>query len=194
MDVRERVCGDRFELERRIRSEKNAKQRDRYRAAALAIDGREASTIAELLGRSRRFVQRWVYAYRDGGIQAITIKKQIGRRPKLTLEQERLFAARLEAGPRPDDGVCTLRGRDIIKILQREFGQPYTLSGVYDLLHRLGFSTLRPRPRHRKNDPVAMAQFKIDAPFFSSVSATKIRGKTSKSGARMKRASGSKAR
>jgi transposase len=194
MDVTERRGGDRAELGRRVGSEKNAKQRDRYRAAALAIDGRETQAIAELLGRSRRFVQRWAYAYRDGGIAAITVKKQSGRPPKLTLEQEKQLAERLEAGPRQDDGVCTLRGKDIVNILKSEFGKPYTLSGVYDLLHRLGFSSLSPRPRHRKNDPAAMQQFKIDAPLLSRTSASFTRTKLSKSGARTKPGSASRAR
>jgi hypothetical protein len=39
------------------------------------------------------------------------------------------------------------------------------LSGVYELLHRLNLSCLRPRPLHRKNDPEAMAQWLESAPF-----------------------------
>jgi hypothetical protein len=35
---------------------------------------------------------------------------------------------------------------------------------VYNLLRRLGFSCLSPRPRHEKNDPAAMEKFEQDAP------------------------------
>ena len=52
-------------------SEKNAKQRDRLRAVALALAGQEAPRIARMLGRSRRFVQEWVYVYRDAGLEAV---------------------------------------------------------------------------------------------------------------------------
>ena len=72
------------------------------------------------------------------------------------------------AGPTDaDGGQCTLRGRDAQRILEREFGQAYSLGGAYDLLHRVGFSCLRPRPRHRRNDPAAMKQWLDDAPPFS---------------------------
>jgi hypothetical protein len=40
-------------------------------AVILAIEGQDAVTIAKSLGRSRRSVQDWAYAYRDGGIDTI---------------------------------------------------------------------------------------------------------------------------
>ena len=70
-------------------------------------------------------------------------------------------------GPLSRDGVCTLRGKDAVKILNKEFGVSYSLPGVYDLLHRLNLSCLKPRPRHEKNDPEKMEQFKARAPFLS---------------------------
>lgn len=75
--------------------------------------------------------------------------------------------ARLEAGPKEGDEVCTLRGKDVVRILEREFGAKYTLNGAYDLLERLGFSCLSPRPRHEKNDPAGIADFKAQAPLLS---------------------------
>ena len=69
------------------------------------------------------------------------------------------------AGPtQADDGVCTLRGADARRILAGEFGVQMTLSGVYDLMHRLNLSCLKPRPRHRKNDPQAAADWLEQAP------------------------------
>lgn len=194
MDVQERVSGDRAELDRRIAAEKNAKQRDRYRAAALAIDGREAEAIAGTLSRSRRFVQRWGYTYRDGGIDAIAAKRQKGPEVRLTPDEQARLARRLEAGPLPGDGVCTLRGLDIVEILRKEFEKPYSLNGVYDLLRRMGFSSLRPRPRHRKNDPAAMEAFKASAPLLSTPCVNATRTSRSKSGSRTRPASGSRAR
>jgi len=57
MKVTVRQEGDRERLDTLIAREKVAVQRDRLRAARLALDGREASEIAATLGRSRRFVQ-----------------------------------------------------------------------------------------------------------------------------------------
>ncbi|MFN0134366.1 MAG: winged helix-turn-helix domain-containing protein, partial [Phycisphaerales bacterium] len=71
-----------------------------------------------------------------------------------------------DAGPTDADGVCTLRGKDVRRILEHEFGVKYTLDGVYPLLHRLGCSCLAPRPRHEKQDLAAQRKFKDEsAPF-----------------------------
>lgn len=156
--------GDRQRLEALVRTQNNAKQRDRYRAVLLAMDDLEGDQIAEMIGRSPRFVDEWAGRYRRGGIAALVPKKQRGRKPKLTLEQEAKLRERLDAGPRNGDGVCTLRGKDIVRIIREEFGVIHTLGGIYDVLRRLGYSSLVPRPRHRKNDPAAMQKFEAQAP------------------------------
>lgn len=165
MEVQERTVGDRDQLRRLVRKEADAAQRDRYRAAALAIDGRGTEEIIETLERSRGFVQRWAYAYRDGGLSAITIKKPPGKKAKLSDEQWEKLHTRLMAGPTEEDNVCEFRGRDIQHLLENEFGVKYSLNGVYNLLHRMGFSWLAPRPRHHRADPEAQEAFKASAPF-----------------------------
>jgi transposase len=143
----------------------DARQRDRYRVVLLAMDGLEGDEIAGRVGRSPRFVDEWVGRYRKGGVDTLIPKKQTGRPPKLTAEQETALKARLDAGPRECDGVCALRGRDVCRIIEQEFGVVHTLGGIYDVLRRLGYSSLLPRPRHRKSDTKAMQRFvEHDAP------------------------------
>jgi transposase len=147
-----------------VRRETDAKQRDRYRAVLLAMDGLEGDAIAEMTGRSPRFVDEWAARYRrEGGLAALRPRRQPGRPPKLTPGQEAQLRERLDAaardGPPVADGVCTLRGRDVCRIVEQEFGVRHTLGGIYDVLRRLGYSSLVPRPRHRKNDPAAAAKF-----------------------------------
>jgi len=168
MHVTERSRGDRRKLARMISLEKGAEQRDRLRAVSLALQGRETLDIVDQLGRSRAFVQRWVYAYRDGGLDAIRAKKPTGRPSRLSPAERMAFAARVAGGAQPKDDVSTLRAKQFRQILKLEFGKAYSLSGVYDLLHQLGFSRLQPRPRHPKNDPAAMRRFRRSAPLFSS--------------------------
>jgi hypothetical protein len=76
-----------------------------------------------------------------------------GCRTQLPREREAKLTAR--TGSQPGNGVCTLRGRDGNDISEREFGLTY---GAYDLLERLGYSCLTPRPLHEKSDPPLMAQ------------------------------------
>ena len=58
--------------------ERSAKQRDRYRAVLLALEGQTTEAIMHTLDRSKNFVQRWVYTYRDGGIDAVYPRQQTG--------------------------------------------------------------------------------------------------------------------
>ena len=165
MQICLRQSQDLDELVRRISHERNAKQRDRYRAVWWALRGNSSFWIADKLDRGRASVQRWVYAYRDGGLDAIIVKPRPGRPTKLTKDQTQAFTDRLEAGPTAaDGGRCTLRGKDVVRILDQEFGVSYSLQGAYDLLHRLGYCCLTPRPRHRKNDPQAMARWLHQTP------------------------------
>jgi len=169
MKVTVRREGDLERLDELIVRERVAVQRDRLRAVRLALDGVEALQIAATLSRSRRFVQEWAYAYRDGGVEAIRPGKSSGRPTKLPRDKEQAFRARMLGGAtEADGGVCSLRGVDALKILEAEFGARYTLDGVYDLLHRLKLSCLVPRPRHRKNDPQVMQQWLEGAPLLSN--------------------------
>lgn len=168
MNFEERDPGDRRRLRRRVLEERDALLRDRHRAVLLALDGRGAPEIASMLGRSRRSVQDWCYRYRDGGLDALLPKPRGRIKPKLPLEQHDAFKARMLAGPTDaDEGRCTLRGLDAVRILEREFGVKYSLPGVYCLLHRLGLSSLKPRPRHRKSDPEQQERWLENAPLLS---------------------------
>lgn len=173
MNVKLHHSEDLKRLRYRIRKELSAKQRDRYRAVLLALEGRSTEAIMHTLDRSKNFVQRWVYAYRDGGIDSICPRRQTGRPRKLTELEEVEFRERILAGPKPQDAVCSLRGKDARRIVNEQFGVHYSLPGVYVLLHRLGLSSLVPRPRHKKNDPEKMRQWLKEAPLLSKVSEKK---------------------
>lgn len=166
MKITPHATEDRDRLAEHVGRQTDARQRDRYRAVLLAMDGHEGDAIARTLARSPRFVDEWAARYRRGGLAALVPRKQPGRVPVLTPEQEERLRRRLDAGPTEADGVCTLRGRDVVRILAAEFGVVHTLGGIYDVLRRLGYSSLSPRPRHRKNDAAAMKRFvDQDAPF-----------------------------
>jgi putative transposase len=160
----------------------------------LAVAGEATLTIMRMLGRSRGFVQRWCYVYRDHGLSAVSPKSPTGRPTRLPAEQHEAFRQRVLAGPTDDDGACALRGRDLIRILEEEFLVRYELSGVYDLLNRLNLSVLSPRPQHRKSDPEAMGQWVDSAPFLSATCENNIPTSVSPCGSRMKRGSASRAR
>ena len=132
----------------------------RYQAIILAIQGRSATEVAQALGCSPRAVQNWIARYNQRGPQALAERPHTGRRPRLAGPELLRFQERLEAGPTPEDGICTFYGRDLQRILEHEFGVLMSLQAVYDLLHRHGFSSLMPRPQHKDADEELQAIFR----------------------------------
>ena len=183
MNVTVREPTDLDELRKRIRRETNAKQRDRWRAVLLALEGVPTAVIMSKLDRSKNFVQRWVYFYRDHGLERVRPKKQPGQRQRLPRDQEQAFLQRIN---RSDQ---ILRGRDIVRVLQQEFGATYSLNGAYELLHRLGYEPLRPRPVNPKKDPAQEEAWKRSAPLLSSECERNTPTNESKSGSRTSAAS-----
>jgi len=62
MHITERQPGDLARLRKLAAREKNAEQKDRLMAAALAVEQIQTSDIQRSLCRSRGFVQRWAWA------------------------------------------------------------------------------------------------------------------------------------
>jgi len=148
------------QLQRLVDREKRASCAKRLRTILLARQGFTAPEVATCTGFSRRAVQHWVARYNRDGLAGLETKTGRGRKPPLMPEQANQLKQRLDAGALPEDGVCVLRGRDVRRILQQEFGQLRSLSAVYGLLHRLGYSSLVPRPQHPQGDPAAQEEFK----------------------------------
>jgi transposase len=132
----------------------------RYQAVVLAKQGHSAPEIARALGSSRRAIQSWVAHYNQGGLPALQERPHTGRPPRLAGPEGPRFQARLEAGPKPADGVCTFRCQDLGRILEEEFGVSLRRQAMYDLLHRLNYSSLMPRPQHEQANPEVQEFFK----------------------------------
>ena len=132
----------------------------RVQALVLAKQGRTAEDIAQALGCSLRAVKHWVAQYNRGDIAALHERPRSGRPPRLDPHEYPRLKQRLDAPPRPEDGVCTLRGLEIQRLLEQEFGVLMGLQTVYDLLHRINSSSLMPRPQHEPANPEVQEFFK----------------------------------
>ena len=148
------------ELRRWARNEKNAKLAQRLRLVAFAMEGHASLEIGRWVDLSQRQVQHWVRRYNQGGVDGLKDQPGRGPNPMLAADEVTQLKARIDAGPAPNDGVCTLRGKEVQRILEEEFGKIRKLGAVYKLLHKLGYSSLAPRPQHRHADPAAQEAFK----------------------------------
>ena len=132
----------------------------RIQTVVLAKQGWTAQDIADALGCSLKAVKNWVGQYNRGGIPALHERPRSGRPLRLDPQEYPRLKQRLEDPPRPEDGVCTFRGRDVQRILEQEFGVLMSLQAVYDLLARFGYSSLMPRPQHEDANPEVQEFFK----------------------------------
>jgi transposase len=142
------------------KSQSNPRLARRIHGIYLAAKGLTCIQIMEITGAKRRTVQQWVRRYNKDGIAGLPDKPRSGQPTKLPRHREQTFCSRIEAGPTIADGVSVLNGAAIQRLLEREFGVVYSFRGVYDLLYRLGYSCLCPRPQHEKADPMAQEEFK----------------------------------
>jgi|SRR5271170_7056 transposase len=148
------------QLQQLAKAQKQARMRIRLQAVVLAREGKTASQIAAALGAARRAVQEWVARYNRSGVEGLKEGVRTGKPPRLAKDRHERFKTRLDGGALSTDGVCTLRAADVQRILENEFNVVYSLKGVYKLLHRLGYSCLAPRPRHKLADAAAQEAFK----------------------------------
>ena len=176
------------------RQEEGRRAWKRHQAVVLAMQGKTAAEVAEALDCGLRTVQSWVKRYNAGAAAALAERPRPGRPTTLPRDQEDRLRRRLDAPPRPEDGTCALHGPDVRRILEFEFGAMYTLQGVYGLLHRLGYSSLMPRPRHKGADPEAQEAFKKGLPTASPPSPPPIPVSGSRSGSRTRRGPASRGR
>lgn len=176
------------------RAEPRGKVARRLMAIRLAMLGRTAARVAAEVLLSDRQVRTWVARYNAEGAAGLADRAGRGRQGPLSPAREEALKARLRAGPTEADGVCAFAGEDVRRILAEEFGVVRSLQPVYDLLHRLGFEPLRPRPRHPGADAAAQAAFKKASPGASRRSPPSTRGRGSRSGSRTRPASARRAR
>ena len=148
------------ELQTLYRVEKNARLARRIHGIYLASKGLSCAQIMAVTSDARRTIQQWVRKYNEKGLAGLKDQPRPGQPTKLPRKAELKFRKRLAAGPTAKDGVSVLNGPAIRRILEREFGVLYSRPGLYDLLHRLGYSCLCPRPQHEKADPQQQEEFK----------------------------------
>lgn len=114
--------------------------------------------VARRLRVSLNAASRWHRAWQAEGWQALLSKGPGGRPPKLDADQLARLEAELEAEPLAhgfDDQRWTLaRIRDVLGEL---FGVDYSLSGVWRVLDRLGWSAQIPARRAAERDEDAIA-------------------------------------
>lgn len=149
------------ELRGKARRERDGRVRVRMLMIAHMLDGVDREEAARMVGLARQAGYDWPKRYDAEGLAGLSDRRRPGRPRKLDAAQVQAFKQRIDAGADIDrDGVTALRGVDARRILEAEFGARYSLSGTFNLLHRLRLSWLCPRPSHPKSDAREAVEFR----------------------------------
>lgn len=152
MNVALRDPDDLSRLAGLIRGEKDAMQR--VSEIALALDGEMTKCNEAKLGRSKAFVQRRVYVYRDRGLDAAKPSRALGNKCRHAPDDIEKLWQLVIAGPTDTGGNCTLHALNSYLLLRDEFGVMLAECHVRDPASP---PLLEPCvvPLHRKTDPTA---------------------------------------
>lgn len=131
----------------------------RLLAAIKRKEGQPMDSIASQLQISRTAVNETLHRFQERGVSAKNDEKRSGRPRKLTQKQLKNLKNTLITGPRKGtNGLWTTK--QILDLVRREYGPIYTTRHLRRLMHQLGFSIQKPRPRHYKTDIGKQAYFK----------------------------------
>ena len=163
-----------MELEQIARDCKCPSQARRLRAIAIVLLGAGRSEAARAQGVDTQTLRDWIVLYNEGGVEGLRPGRRGGRRCRLSAWQLEMVAGWVDAGPEAGaDAPSRLRLRDIRGRIAAVFSRRYSLEGVRNLLRRLGFRHLSPRPLHPKADLAAQEDFRRN---FSQLAATAADG------------------
>jgi transposase len=139
---------------RRIQQKDRFHRRRFVKATVLIMLHRQLSIedIEVSLGIDDNTIRRYVKGYRERGLKRYMQDGYISYCGKLSKEQEQQLVAHLDEFLYPDAGAICVYVNDT-------FGVEYTVSGLTDLLHRLGYVYKKSRAVAAKADEVAQAAF-----------------------------------
>lgn len=155
------------ELRGRASVSRDARASRRMLAIALVLEGRSRTEAAEVCGMDRQTLRDWVHRYNAEGLAGLHDRcGAIGRKRRLTAEQEAQVEAWVESGPDPAQhgGLVRWRRIDLRDLIAREFGVEFHERSVGKLLRRLDFRRLSVRPQHPQSDVAAQEAFKKTSP------------------------------
>ena len=149
-------------VRRLAREAVNADQVRGLLAIAAVYEGMSREDAARIGGMDRQTLRDWVHRFNDEGAAGLVNRPPPGNPRRLTSEQEAELAKVVEAGPCSAGLGHLARWRciDLKALIQDRWGVDDHERTIGKLLDRLGFSHMTMRPRHYRQDEVAMEAFK----------------------------------
>lgn len=127
----------------------------------LLDQGRSQSKVARQVGVTPAAVSQWAKARREGGDEALRAKPHPGPKPKLNDRQLQRLEKMLQRGPRKHGYATELWTLNrVTEVIKKHFDVTYDPSGVWHVLHRMGWSCQKPERRARERDEEAIVRWR----------------------------------
>lgn len=139
-------------IHRRLRERHQA---DVVKAIVLLGTGWTERQVAEALLVDERTIRRYVDGYRQNPRIRFWEMNYSGSEPKLDDEQQTQLDSYLQ-------GRIVLTVAEVVAYVEKTFGVRYSISGMTNLLHRMGFSYRKPKSVGNKADAEAQEAFVKD--------------------------------
>jgi transposase len=126
----------------------------RVQAVHFSSQGLKVQQIAEIVGRSRLSVTRWLHEFNAHGLTALWPGKSTGRPPKADADFQAALVAAIEQNPQDLGYPFTRWSVDLLsQHLRRKLLVDVSYSTVYNILKRLGYRYGRPKLdlKHRQD-------------------------------------------
>jgi transposase len=148
-----------FDFLPHIKSEKNGRMRTRLLALQNLKEGKKVADICSHLKIARDRVRIWAKRFLDSGIDGLVELAGRGRRSKISAQQKIAVSEFIEERSRSSKGGRVF-GQDVVQYIADSFGQKYSLSSAYKIMHELGFGWITSRSIHPRCDKIAQDEFK----------------------------------
>lgn len=126
----------------------------RTQAVHFSSQGLKVQQIAEIVGRSRVSVTRWLHEFDNNGLLALWPGKSTGRPPKADADFQAALVEAVEQNPRDLGYPFTRWSVDLLtEHLRRKLHVDISYSTVYNSLKRMGYRYGRPKLdlKHRQD-------------------------------------------
>jgi transposase len=135
-------------------------ERRRREAVALLDKGWSPQRVADELRVSRRSIDRWRQAVREGGSEAIASVPHPGRASFLSSRQQDDLVERLIAGAQSQGFDTDLWTCPRVKtLIERKYGVAYHVDHIPRLLRALGFTPQKPQRLALERDEESIEQW-----------------------------------
>ena len=125
----------------------------------LKLAGKKQQQIAGLIGCSQAAVSKWISKSESG--RTLETLPRSGRPTKLDKLKLGVLRRKIRAEVmKANKKYCSLNTKQLSVLIKNETGNDYSLRHVERIMHKLGFSLITPRPKHIKQDPEKIGEFR----------------------------------